>query len=103
MRVIDVQASAVGQDHVGKPEILIRQGAGIGHAARPLPPAHVAQWRLLLEIPAGTARWDRGGGVGVHDLGGREHRIGVGLAEHRYAVLDLGPHDPAYAHGTATI
>ena len=39
--------------------------------------------------------------VGVDHLRGRHHRVGGGLALHRDAVLDLGAHDPPYAHGTS--
>ena len=62
-------------------------------------PAGVAQRRLLLEVPAGTARRRRlGHRPGVHHLAGQRRRVRRRLPGHRDAVLDLGAHDPPHAH-----
>ena len=60
----------------------------------------VAQRRLLLEVPARTARRRRlGHRPGVDHLARQRRRIGGGLPRHRDAVLHLGAHDPPHAHG----
>ena len=97
--VVDVEPRAVGEDHVGQAEVLVGELARVGELAAQVEAARVAQRRLLLEVPAGPARLDRGAGVGVDHLRAGDHRVGVRLALHRDAVLDLGAHHPSYGHG----
>ena len=84
---------------LARPEVLVGELAGVGHLARHVEAAGVAQRRLLLEVPARPAGLDRRRRVGVDDLRGGDHRVGQRLALHRDAVLDLGAHHPAHAHG----
>ena len=99
VRVVDVEPGAVGEDDVGQAHVLVGELARVGDLPGHVEAAGVAQRRLLLEVPAGAAGLDGGRGVGVDDLRGGHHRVGQGLALDRDAVLDLGPHHPAHAHG----
>ena len=101
VRVVDVEAGAVGEDDVGEPGVLVGEvlrgvveGTGVGEAAR------VAQGGLLLIVPACPSALGelRAGGVGVDDLRGGHHRVGARLARHGDPVFDLGTHDAAYGH-----
>ena len=74
--VVDVEPGAVGEDDVGQAEVLVGELARVGHLARQVEAARVAQRRLLLEVPAGPARLSVGAGVGVDDLRGAT----IGLA-----------------------
>ncbi len=99
VRVVDVEAGAVGEDHVGQADVLVGELGLVGDLTRQVEPTRVAQRVLLLEVPAGPPV--AGGGrlrVGVDDLGGDQHRVGTGVAGHADPVLRLGPHHPPHAH-----
>ena len=99
MGVVDVEPGAVGEDHVGQPEVLVGELARVGELPAQVEAARVAQRRLLLEVPPGPPRLDRGARVGVDHLRAGHHGVGMGLPLHRDAVLDLGAHHPSYGHG----
>ncbi len=98
VRVVDVQPCPVGEDHVGQAEVLVGELRGVGDLPRHVEAPGVAQRALLLEVPACPARAHGGVGVGVDDLGGRKHGVGVRLAGHRDAELGLGSHHSLHAH-----
>jgi hypothetical protein len=60
MRVIDVVASAVGEDHVREAEVFFGRGGRLSHR---LETARVAERRLLLVVPPNAAERLRGVGV----------------------------------------
>ena len=100
VRVVDVEPGAVGQDDVGHPGVLVEVVVVQRLRRREVEAAGVAQRRLLLEVPAGTARRRRlGHRPGVDHLAGQGRRVGRRLPRHRDAVLHLGAHDPPHAHG----
>ncbi len=101
--VVDVQARTVGEDHVGQAEVLVGELGRVGHLARHVEAAGVAQRRLLLEVPAGAAGLERGAGVGVDQSCARHHRVRVRVSLHRDAELGLGPHDSPHAHGASVV
>ena len=100
VRVVDVEAGAVGEDHVGQPEVLVGQLRRVGDLPGQVEAAGVAQRVLLLEVPAGPPGPHGGRGVGVDDLRRGQHRVGQRLPDHGDAVLDLGTHHPPHAHAT---
>ena len=96
--VVDVEPRAVGEDHVGRADLV-----GVHHrrrARRPaqVEPAGVPQRRLHLVIPAGAlGPLDPGGGrVRQHRLRRRQDRIRGRIGRRRNAVLDLGPDNPLH-------
>ena len=98
VRVVDVEPRAVGQDHVGRADLV-----GVHHrrrARRPaqVEPAGVAQRRFHLVVPAGAlGPLDPGGGrVRQHRLRRRQDRIRGRVGRRRDAVLDLGPDNPLH-------
>jgi len=98
VRVVDVQARAVGEDDVRGPEVLHirvrRRHAGRAEVETP----RVPQWRLDLVVPAGAPRSRdvRGRGVGQYDLCRGQYRVGGGVSRDGDPVLHLGTHDPAH-------
>ena len=99
--VVDVEPGAVGEDHVGQAEVLVGELAGVGHRrgsgrSRARRAAGDSSSKSQRSGPGGprAPRWRS-----VDDLAAAEHRVGVRVAGHRDAVLGLGPHHPAHAHG----
>ena len=96
--VVDVQPGAVGQDHVGRADLV-----GVHHRWRARRPAQVeasrvAQRRLHLVVPPGALGPldTRGRRVGQHRLRRRQDRIRGRVGRRRDAVLDLGPDNPLH-------
>ena len=98
MGMIDVQACPVCQDHVRETDVFVCEQTGVGQATSEVEPAGVPQRALLFEVPPGSPRPGRRRGIGVDDLRGRQHRVGVGLPGYRDAELGLGAHHPAHTH-----
>ena len=99
VRVVDVQPGAVGQDDVGRADVVDVGFRGAEQRGQVVP-AGVPQRRLHLVVPARPAGPRRGHRrrVGQHHLGGGDHRVHPRLAGHRDAVLDLGAHDATHSH-----
>ncbi len=99
VRVVDVEPRAVGQDHVGRADLV-----GVDHRRRPrraaqVETAGVAQRRFHLVVPAGAlgALNAGGGGIGQHRLRRGQDRVGGRVGRRRDAVLDLRPDNPLHA------
>ncbi len=67
--MVDVEPRSVGEDHVGQPDVLVGELAGVGGLAGEVEASRVAQRVLLLEVPAGPAGPVHRRRVGVDDLG----------------------------------
>ncbi len=98
MGVVDVQPGPVGQDHVGRADLV-----GVHHRRRARRPAQVesagvAQRRLHLVVPPGAlgALDPRGRRVRQHCLRRREDRIGGRIGRRGDSVLDLSSDDPLH-------
>ena len=98
MGVVDVQPGAVGQDHVGRADLV-----GVHHRRRARRPAQVeaagvAQRRFHLVVPPGAlGPLDPGGRrVRQHRLRRRQDRIRGRVGRRRDAVLDLGSDNPLH-------
>ena len=91
VRVVNVVARAVGQDHVRQAEVLV------GHLATGLrlEPTRVAHRRLVLVVPPDLAQAPR---VGGDQHRRRQHGVEVRLTGCGDAVLGLGPHDLRDGH-----
>ena len=96
--VVDVEPGAVGQDHVGRADLV-----GVHDRRRARRPAQVeaagvAQRRFHLVVPPGALRPlnARGGGVRQHRLRRRQDRIRGRVGRRGDAVLDLGPDNPLH-------
>ena len=96
--MVDVQAGAVGQDHVGGTDLV-----GVDDRRRPgrpaqVEPAGIAKRRLDLVIPPGALRaLNPGGGrIRQHRLRRGQDRIRGRVGRRRDAVLDLGADNPLH-------
>ena len=102
VRVVDVEARAVGEDDVRGAEVVevtgVRRRAG---ARAQVEPPRVAQRGLHLVVPPGAAgaRHLRGRRVGQDDLGGGDDGVRRRVARDGDPVLDLGAHDAPRGHG----
>ena len=99
VRMVDVEAGAVGEDHVRQAEVLVGELAGVGHLPRHVEAPGVAERGLLLEVPARPTCLEGRGRIGVHQPRAGDHGVRVRMSLHRDAELGLGAHDPADAHG----
>ena len=95
MGMIDIESRAVGENHIGRADLV-----GVDHRrwtaeAPQVESAGVAQRRLDLVVPTSALgpRHTGGSGVCQHRLRGREDRIGRRFGRGRYSVLDLDTDD----------
>ncbi len=98
VRVVDVEPRPVGQDHVGRADLVgVDHRRRAGRAAQ-VETAGVAQRRFHLVVPAGAlgALDTGGGGIGQHRLSRGEDRVGGRVRRRRDAVLDLRPDNPLH-------
>ena len=91
VRMVDVVAGAVRQDHVGQPEVLLGSLPGLHR----LEPPRVPQGRLLLVVPPDPAERPR---VGVDQQGRREDGVELRRARSGDPVLRLDAHDLGNRH-----
>ncbi len=96
--VVHVEPGAVGEDDVGEADVLVGQLAGVRDVAREVEAPGVAQWILLLEVPAGPPCPVHRRRVRVDDLGRGEHGVGVRVPGYGDPVLGLDPHHAPYGH-----
>ncbi len=98
VRMVDVEARAVGQDHVGGTDLV-----GVDHRRRSgrtaqVETAGIPQRRFHLVVPAGAlgALDPGGGGIGQHRLRRSQDRVGGRVRWRRNAVFDLRSDNPLH-------
>ena len=96
--VVDVEPRAVGQDHVGRADLVGVHDRRRSRRAAQVEAARVAQRRFHLVVPPGAlgALNTRGGGVGQHRLRRSQDRVGGRVRRRRDAVFDLRSDNPLH-------